>query len=187
MGRFLYISIAPQEMRAVSGEEGAPLVDGPMGELDQELGRVEAARAVELSFRPALVAVNAVDHPVRLLLRSPDPFPNAVHVIAIDRGPDREFLAQGELVLQEFDLRVILVLFLDSPETEGMERIVLGLVPQFLPGFLERFKHIPLNVVVYVMPQGVDPGLSPEVRPARAGSGRFAERAGGGHDCHPCP
>ena len=85
----------------MSGEESAPLIDGPAGELDEEVGRRQTRTAVELAGDGTLVAVGAIDHPVRLLLGAADPIGDTREVVLVGRGLDGEFVAKRELSLQK--------------------------------------------------------------------------------------
>src|SRR6266852_7387072 len=92
---------AAHEVGPVPREQITTLIDGPMRKLHQEVRRRGSGAAVKLPGAPALVAMDTVHQPVRLLLGPAYPVANAVQIVFIDSGLDLERLSQMELTLQE--------------------------------------------------------------------------------------
>ena len=77
---------AAHKVRAVpSRNRIAALIDRPVRKLRKEVRRRGSGAAVKLAGAPALVAMDPVHQPVRLLLGPAYPMANAVEIIFIDR------------------------------------------------------------------------------------------------------
>ena len=102
---------------------------------------------MEVARWPALVAVDPIDLPVRLLLRSPDPVADAQTVILVQSGADGELLVQDELVVQEIYFGAVVRRIIVAPESEVAVEGVLLLVAQLQVGPVQGVEHVLLHVV----------------------------------------
>ena len=141
--------------------------------------------AVEVPVGPALVAMDAIDLPVRLLLRPPNPVADPQPVILVQGSADGILLVQDELVVQEVDFAALVRRILVAPEPEVAMEGVFFFVAQFQVGLAQGVKHILLDMVGNVVAQGVDSSAPSEVGAAGAGPRLLTEGAGGAHDRHP--
>ena len=111
-----------------------------MGQLHQKFGGRQARRAVELPGGAALVAMHAIDYPIRLLLGAADPPADAGQVVLVGQSLDRKLLAKQELIFQKVDLCTGVRLLLQPPETKGAPGVVRLQVAQLPPGLARASK-----------------------------------------------
>src|SRR5882724_1072975 len=155
-------------MRPMAGEEVTALVDGPVRELHQEVGRSGPGAAVKLTRGAALVAMDAVDQPVSLFLGAADPLANTLEILLIDGGFERERLSHMEFIGEETESRALIKGFRPAGKPKLRLDFLVLLVAQLAIGLVQGLENIRRDSVHLLMTQGIDPRPPREIRPPRS-------------------
>src|SRR5262249_26686298 len=123
---------AAQKMRPVAGDQMAALVYRPVRELDVEVGRAFPADLVDLARRPALVGVEAVQPPVRVLADASNPALDPLEIRRAAARLDRVALRPAKRPTQEAHLGLVVVVLGPVRVEAVMDVLVLLVAESFL-------------------------------------------------------